>query len=134
MDRSLVPLSKLLALLDARGTVCLAATILALPPSPSLSQQTPDYLITSKDCGGSSICKHQRQRRKCKDCGGSSFCKHQRERNTCKDCGGAGICEHRRTRSKCKDCRPERQTDQTNESTSRRRPSSALAIGTSSTS
>jgi len=30
----------------------------------------------------------------CKDCGGSSICEHQRVRNKCKDCGGSSICEH----------------------------------------
>jgi hypothetical protein len=60
------------------------------------------------DCGGSSLCKHQRQRSMCKDCGGSSFCEHQRRRSTCKDCGGSIICEHQCIRSSCKDCKGSR--------------------------
>ena len=39
-----------------------------------------------------------------KDCGGASICEHNRQRSTCKDCGGASICEHNRRRSACKDC------------------------------
>jgi len=49
-----------------------------------------------KDCGGSGICEHGRQRSRCKDCGGSGICK---------DCGGGSICEHGRKRSVCKDCK-----------------------------
>lgn len=57
-----------------------------------------------KDCGGSSICEHSRQRSRCKDCGGSSICRHNRVRGTCKECGGSSICEHGRRRSACKEC------------------------------
>jgi hypothetical protein len=32
----------------------------------------------------------------CKDCGGASICEHNRRRSRCKDCGGASICEHNR--------------------------------------
>ena len=41
----------------------------------------------------------------CKECGGSSICEHGRQRSQCKECGGASICEHGRIRSKCKECR-----------------------------
>ena len=53
----------------------------------------------SKECGGSGICKHGRERSTCKECGGSGICQHGQERSTCKECGGSGICEHRRERS-----------------------------------
>jgi len=51
-----------------------------------------------KDCGGASICQHNRRRpgSTCKDCGGASICQHNRERSRCKDCGGTGICQHDR--------------------------------------
>ena len=58
-----------------------------------------------KECGGSGICEHGRQRSGCKDCGGSGICEHGRIRSVCKDCGGGNTkCEHGRQRSKCKDC------------------------------
>ena len=40
----------------------------------------------------------------CKDCGGSSICQHGRQRSMCKDCGGSGLCQHGRLRSKCNEC------------------------------
>ena len=62
-----------------------------------------------KECGGSQICEHGRQRSTCKECGGSSICEHGRRRSTCKECGGSSICEHGRRRSQCKECvRPPR--------------------------
>jgi hypothetical protein len=57
-----------------------------------------------KKCGGASICKHGRQRNQCKECGGSAFCIHGRQRKTCKECGGASICIHNRQRQQCKEC------------------------------
>ena len=57
-----------------------------------------------KDCGGSSLCEHGRERSRCKDCGGSGFCEHGRQRSKCKQCGGSGICEHGQRRSSCKEC------------------------------
>ena len=48
------------------------------------------------DCGGSSICEHQRMRSGCKDCGASSYCEHKRKRSTCRECGGSSICEYQR--------------------------------------
>ena len=46
----------------------------------------PTSEIKCTDCGGGSICQHQRQRSTCKDCGGGSICQHQRERSTCISC------------------------------------------------
>jgi hypothetical protein len=57
-----------------------------------------------KDCGGSGICEHNRQRSTCKECGGSGICEHLRVRTTCKECGGGSICEHNKARSTCKEC------------------------------
>ena len=36
------------------------------------------------------------RRDRCRDCGGSSICQHNRQRNYCKDCGGSAICKHGR--------------------------------------
>ena len=47
-----------------------------------------------KDCEGSQICQHQRQRSKCKDCGGGSICIHQRRRSECKECVPKGYLAH----------------------------------------
>ena len=47
----------------------------------------------------------------CKDCGGSSICEHGRQRSQCKECGGSGICEHGRQRSQCKECGGSRDED-----------------------
>ena len=57
-----------------------------------------------KDCGGGSICEHNRVRIRYKDCEGGSICKDNRVRHQCKECGGGGICEHNMRRSQCKDC------------------------------
>jgi hypothetical protein len=38
------------------------------------------------------------------NCGGSSICEHNRTRSQCKPCGGSSICEHNRRRSKCEKC------------------------------
>ena len=43
----------------------------------------------------------------CKDCGGSQICIHERQKSKCKDCGGSSICSHGREKSKCKDCDPD---------------------------
>ena len=56
------------------------------------------------ECGGASICQHNRQRKQCKECGGASICQHARRRSTCKECGGSSICQHNRIRSRCKTC------------------------------
>ena len=57
-----------------------------------------------KDCGGTSICWHNRRKSECKDCGGSQICEHNRIKSSCKDCDGSQICEHNRVKSRCKDC------------------------------
>ena len=57
------------------------------PRPPSNLQQ----VSTNKQGGGSSLCKHGRQRSKCKDCGGKGICEHERERRLCKECGGDAI-------------------------------------------
>ena len=44
----------------------------------------------------------------CKECGGSGICEHGRQRSRCKECGGSGICEHGRRRTQCKECRAAR--------------------------
>ena len=44
-------------------------------------------------------------RSKCKDCGGASICEHNRVRSKCVEFVGASICAHRRVRSACKDCK-----------------------------
>ena len=59
---------------------------------------------TCKECGGASICQHQRRRSRCKDCGGGSICQHQRRRESCKECKGVSMCPHRRQKSSCKEC------------------------------
>ena len=67
---------------------------------------------TCKECGGS-ICEHGRlckerwvwNLRACKECGGSQICEHGRQRSRCKECGGSQICEHGRQRYSCKECR-----------------------------
>jgi len=57
-----------------------------------------------KECGGSQICEHGRQRSRCKECGGARICEHGGRRSRCKEGGGGGICEHGRQRSSCKEC------------------------------
>jgi hypothetical protein len=47
-------------------------------------------------CGGSSICEHNRRRSECKQCGGASICEHNRQRRKYKQCGGTSICDHNR--------------------------------------
>jgi len=49
-----------------------------------------------KDCGGSSLCEHQKEWSRRKDCVGGGFFEHQKERRRCKDCGGSGLCNHER--------------------------------------
>ncbi len=70
-----------------------------------LRAQPSEEPMQASDCGGASICEHDRQRAQCKDCGGASICEHNRVRSKCVDCGGASICAHRRVRSRCKGCK-----------------------------
>ena len=56
------------------------------------------------DCGGTSICQHNRRRSDCKDCGGTGICPHDRQWSRCKDCGDTSTCPHnRRVKSQGKD-------------------------------
>ena len=77
-----------------------------------------------RQCGGSGLCRHDRQPAHCRDCngsnfcplhpqtrkhlcvpcGGSSTCKHHRQRYFCKECPGAGICPHLRRKTQCTEC------------------------------
>ena len=57
-----------------------------------------------KECGGSQICEHGKDKRECKECGGSSFCAHGKKRRFCPECGGSGLCEHGRNKRTCKEC------------------------------
>ena len=67
---------------------------------------------TCKDCGGTSICEHNRRRSQCKDCEGASICEceHNRIRRHCRDCGGKGMYAHSRVGSNCKECKQHRRT------------------------
>ena len=69
-------------------------------------QHLPEITVrgASQDCGGASICQHNRERSNYKDSGGAGICEHNRRRNTCRVYGGASICWHDRQRSRCKDC------------------------------
>jgi hypothetical protein len=42
----------------------------------------------------------------CKECGGSKICPHGRQKSFCKECGGSQICPHGTSKSQCKhpDC------------------------------
>ena len=60
--------------------------------------------IKKFECGGASICEHDRIRSTCKKCGGSAICTHNRFKRQCKECDGASICEHDRLRVNCRDC------------------------------
>ena len=57
-----------------------------------------------KECGGGSICEHNKNKQFCKECGGSQICEHNKRKSRCKECGGSGICEHNKQKSRCKDC------------------------------
>jgi ribosomal protein S27AE len=61
-------------------------------------------LKESKECGGTSICEHNRIRKQCKQCGGPRICAHNRQRSGCQQCGGVSISEHNRQRYSCKQC------------------------------
>ena len=60
-----------------------------------------------KECGGASICQHNRVRHQCRDCGGEGICQHS-IKSTCKECGGGGICQHKRERSRRKTCKADK--------------------------
>jgi hypothetical protein len=40
----------------------------------------------------------------CKECGGSSICEHNKQRHQCKACGGTSICEYNQTKARCTVC------------------------------
>jgi len=61
-------------------------------------------IFRCKDCGGVSICEHDRQRSYCRDCVGNSICEHDRQRRYCKICKGSSICEHNKHKHTCKVC------------------------------
>ena len=59
-----------------------------------------------RECGGGSICQHNRQKHRwCRDCGGEGICQHNRRKSECKECGGRSICQHNRRRSRCTTCK-----------------------------
>ena len=60
----------------------------------------PEY----KECIGSGICEHSRQRSHCKECIGSGICERSRQTSTYKDCSGSSICEHSRQTSTYNHC------------------------------
>ena len=47
---------------------------------------TTDNKASCKECHGSAICQHTRQRKYCKECYGSGICQHNRQRPTCITC------------------------------------------------
>jgi hypothetical protein len=79
-----------------------------------------------KECGGTSICQHNRSRTYCPDCNGGSlcehkirkdrceicedkygrhqYCEHNKLKTICKDCEGGSFCEHNTRRTRCKHC------------------------------
>ena len=102
-----------------------ASTVVSAPGARravGVNLRARSWRSTCKECGGSGICEHGRQRSQCKECGGSGICEHGRVRYCCKECGGSGICEHGvsalgarsavgsqicehgRQRSRCKEC------------------------------
>ena len=48
--------------------------------------------------------RQEADRSRCKECGGGSICDHQRIRSDCRECAGPSICEHKCRRSLCKEC------------------------------
>ena len=82
---------------------CWGQTQYMKPCSPPCTRACPRS-SPCKECGGASICQHQRRRSECKECGGASISQHQRIRSPCKECGGASICQHQRRRGNCKEC------------------------------
>jgi hypothetical protein len=58
-----------------------------------------------KECGGTGICQHGKDKKRCKECGGNALCEHRIDKYSCKECGGSGICEHGKQKRYCKECR-----------------------------
>ena len=57
-----------------------------------------------KECGGKSICEHNKVRLFCKECEGSQICEHGKTRYICKECGGKAYCIHDKLKRNCKEC------------------------------
>jgi hypothetical protein len=57
-----------------------------------------------KECKGSQICSHGRQKSFCKECKGSQICSHGRVKKQCKECGGSQMCSHGKRKPYCKEC------------------------------
>ena len=60
--------------------------------------------IPMRECGGSSICEHGKEKSKRRECGGSSICEHGKQKSTRRECGGSSICEHGKRKSQCREC------------------------------
>lgn len=59
-------------------------------------------------CGGVSVCEHRRLKWLCRECKGSQICIHGRQKAYCIECGGSQICKHRKQRRYCRDCEAKR--------------------------
>ncbi len=57
-----------------------------------------------KECHGSQICEHNKQKYSCKDCKGPAICIHNKSKYICKDCKGAYICDHNIVKYSCRIC------------------------------
>ena len=57
-----------------------------------------------KDCGGSGICTHGKNKNACKECHGIRFCIHNKQKARCIICGGNALCEHKKQKQHCVDC------------------------------
>ena len=77
---------------------------LSLSLSATVSSFMPPRHSSARTAGAPPTVRTADRERACKDCGGHSICEHNRQKSRCKDCGGAFICEHNRERSTCKDC------------------------------
>ena len=53
---------------------------------------------------GANICEHNKRKSCCVECGGSQICPHYKKRSQCVECGGSGICPHSKQRGQCKLC------------------------------
>ena len=73
-----------------------ACIVVCVAISSALRRPDGYNLVQCRECGGKSVCQHNRVRSYCKDCGGGGLCHHNRVRSKCKECGGSGICKHGR--------------------------------------
>jgi len=86
-------------LLCSRLVSSVCGSALQVSVSRAIRCTEPGFLAVSvqcRDCGGKSVCEHNKVRSYCRDCGGGGLCHHNRVRSKCKDCGGSGICKHGR--------------------------------------